>query len=211
MADDNRRGALPTLSTPSTTRACKYRFNRIEYYFCCIVEAVKWDRNANEIKVYIDVRGEHDLREPMTSALYRLPIRGNGWDVGSANVLLPERFVNEVGTPYRSQRRHHKGYLAYSVPENVTVLPGRYFFCYANPNPLHGADYAPVCLFTIPDQSSNGLADAFRVEGEGAPAVYTADRSPFADDTREIERGRWESVVHRVVLDRDLPGPWYTD
>jgi len=60
MVTDNKRGAFPILST--TPLVCMYRSNRNQYYFCCIVQDVKWDRVANELRLYLDVRGETDLR-----------------------------------------------------------------------------------------------------------------------------------------------------
>jgi hypothetical protein len=53
IMDDNKRGALPTISQQ---KVCNYVYNQPTYYFCCIVECVMWDRVANEIQVHIDVR-----------------------------------------------------------------------------------------------------------------------------------------------------------
>jgi hypothetical protein len=213
MIDDNKRGALPTLTTPM---ACNYVKNRHHYYFCCIVQAVKWDRHANEIRVYIDVRGEQDLRHPSQSSITPLRnelnssphtflptfVQGTFVDRGGTHyarrslpvvmgtrILHPLPFVSEIAPNHK----HFKGYLAFPVNDDVNWPAGDYSFCYANPHVAGGSDYRPVKLFSIARQG-DGLAKAFHMNHQTMSplACYTSRDSPFANDTPEIERLRWE-------------------
>jgi hypothetical protein len=227
MIDDNKRGALPTLTTPI---ASNYVSNRHHYFFCCIVQAVKWDRHANEIRVYIDVRGERDLRDPSQSSITpirnelsspdtrRRPtfIHGTLFD-GGGTAYVPTRIPVIPGVTLRSSRfvseiapsqKHFKGYLAFPVNDDVNLRAGDYSFCYANANiAAHGSHYRPVKLFSIAHQG-DGLDKAFCVNHQAMPPLvsYTSRESPFANDTPEIERQRWEEYVPQVVMNRR---DWY--
>lgn len=210
MIDDNRRGALPTLTTPII---CNFARNERNYFFCCIVQAVKWDRRASVIKVYVDVRGERSLRHPSQSSITPLEnefryrgrsfLHGQSTPVSRGATLRPSRFVSEI-TPIPG---HFKGYLEFPVNETGNLPAGVYSFCYANENIHYWADYLPITLFSIAHQGT-GLAEAFRVDHAMSPSVcYTADQSPFANDTPEIERKRWEEHVPREVMNRG--SDWY--
>lgn len=176
--------------------------NRPQYYFCCIVECVKYYRAANEVLVYIDVRGETDLRRPNGSSLVLRnsfgsvqvrPSRGMEPAVDSR----PSRFDPDQ----RSTSRHHKGCLVFPAPE----APGMYTFCYANAYQHHHTDYLPVTLFEIPE-GPNGLKIAFGMGAE--ETCYTFHESPFAEDTPQAERARWEATVPEQVMNRgSIRGP----
>ena len=220
--DDNKRGAFPTITT---TMICNYAFNYHDHYYCCIIMAVKWDRCANEIRVYIDVRGEDDLRHPLGSSITQLPInfksyneyiltsgRANTGVWGQTVTLRPVRFVSEIAPA----RNHFKGYLAFPVNDDGDLRAGVYCFCYANAYIQgRGPDYRPINFFSITRQP-NGLAEPFSIDRQVIPpsVSYTADQSPFADDTPEIERNRWQAHVPQEVMSRGTDRsraerPWY--
>jgi hypothetical protein len=198
MMDDNKRGALPTISEQ---KVCNFIFNRPIYYFCCIVECVMWDRDACEIQVHIDVRGEYDLRHPLTSSLAL-----RSFDI----MFQPNRFVaNPISSP-----KHHKGYLVFAAPN----IPGQYSFCYGNPvqqnHPIFEVttDYEAVVLFSIPPDGG-GLLQAFAaVTKPQVGCKYTfREESPFADDTPEKSRARFAAIVPEEVMNRQIPYVWFVE
>lgn len=196
VKDDNKRGALPTLSQQ---QVCMYKYNRPEYFFCCIVKCVKWDRVAGQIQVHIDVRGETDLRRPIDSSSV---VRNQSGRVMQALPLA--RFDQAVRfDPHQpGTRRHCKGCLIFPAPS----MAGTYIFCYANRAYAHAnrPDYIPIPLFDISPEG--GLKEAFQL-GDDSKTYYTSNLSPFADDTPQVERARWEAVVPAEVMNRQHT--WY--
>ena len=74
MKDDNCLGALPTLKG---TWTCPWRFNHVGRFYCCYITCLKLDRPANKLDVYLEARGESDLRSPQTSGVWiRDPVTG---------------------------------------------------------------------------------------------------------------------------------------
>jgi hypothetical protein len=210
MLDDNKRGAMPTIPGPFV---CNWRHNSRRCHYCCVIHCIKWARFAQELRIYIDVRGEDDLRYPQTSTITRSNLDGDTsltithtWRaLQSTHVLRPAEFVaDSPDTP-----RSFKGYLVFPIDDNFWS-PGNYAFRYANEFP----DYLPVYLFTIsPD--AQGLEELFDVDRKvgmnpgspNRPACYTADESPFADDTPETEKSRWQHFIPTDVMNRNPS--WY--
>lgn len=66
LYDDNRKGALRIFPI---NKPCYWKYNREGRFYCCIVVRMIWDRRPSHggIYLYIDVRGEWDLRHPSDS------------------------------------------------------------------------------------------------------------------------------------------------
>jgi hypothetical protein len=221
MMDDNKKGALPTLENDIV---CNWKPNNSQgHYYCCIVTAVKWHRELKELRVYLDVRGERDLRHPIGSSVTR---RIDGRQAnGSATAT---RFLSELTDTFSEEhpavlqrrhrpadlqrhhrafgdrRRHYKGYL--SFPEHLFEVSGQYFFCYACRDHADG-DYESVCIFSVPYGGFERAFDAY--SSETTPRIcYKTDISPFADDTPETANDRWTRAVPQKVMQRR---DWYAD
>lgn len=201
VKDDNRLGACPTLYNIETCAwksngIATARFGAAHYY--CTISCVKWDRRKKIVRVYIDVRGEADLRAPLQSGI-RLgsdngcsQIDNRGWD-----------FVSEA----KDERPgHYKGYIIYNESsfEPPFSDSGKCTFCYANTMQGDWADYETVKLFSF--SPGNKLRDFFKNE-EGC-FEYSSFRSPYADDTELKEVERW-SFVDSAVLKRRFPREWW--
>jgi len=183
LQDDNRRGAWPTLHF---NKPVYWRYNSDWRFYCCFVSQIKMDRVNNRLLVYIDVRGESDLRPPNASSLNWRRRRSNGEEVTRA--ILSRWSAEVVETP-----GHYKGCLAFFdpdrlVPENFEQNGGQLTFCYANQ--VHSlGDYE-----AIPFPSGREI----RQSTEYTPA----GTSPFAQDTDATERERWSKLVPSAVLER---------
>lgn len=208
MKDDNARGAFPTLHK---VLKCAYRYNRSNYFFCCLITCIKWNRGDKKIRLYIDARGESDLREPWTSWVFKKRDPYSHHRRHRGQRALPEMFNplqdgEETRCRYQSLLSaeslpgHYKGFLV--VDEDFFDEAATYEFCYANRN--NGfADYQRVELFKIKEGGS--LADVFTTQ-DGTE--YTlANESPFQNDDQEgVERQRWQPHVPAAVMNR--PGWW---
>ena len=88
VLDDNRSGAMPTLNG---LWKCPWRYNnRTSRFYCCLVVCIKWHRPSNNLWLYIDARGESDLRRPGTSGIW---LR----DLGTNNRLtLEDRLTDRI-------------------------------------------------------------------------------------------------------------------
>ena len=177
LQDDNRRGAWPTLHF---NKPVYWRRNSNRRFYCCFVSQIKMDRVHNIALVYIDVRGESDLRPPNagSSVNWRWR-RPNGEENMSTSVGL---WRAEVETP-----GHYKGILAF-YPEKFEQDEGQRTFCYANQFHSTG-DYE-----AIPFPSGREI----RQSTEYTPAGV----SPFAQDSDATERERWSKLVPSAVLER---------
>jgi len=133
ILDDNKRCAL--LYVPMQ-QPCFYRFNRPDYFFICIITGVAFDRVQNTIRIYIDVRGESDLRDPIQSSLS---------DVSNENARQTVRAFEFHSDVHRAG--HYLGHLEFRNPD-LQSASKLYSFCYANLHHQHG-DYHPhVFSFT---------------------------------------------------------------
>jgi hypothetical protein len=221
VADDNRKGALPTLLDH---KPCNYRWNRAHQFYCCLIVAIKWNRLMGEIRIYLDARGETDLRPPDGSS-----VRMENEDEGvESQMTVQGQWVSELSQE-ESRPGHYKGYLAF--PHFAFMSPGIYKFCYANF--FHGmADYQSITIMNVP--STGGLADAFIMSDRVSTAerqarltyafimggrvstaerqarlTYSTNASPFDKDAPEIgreipeiEHDRWKKWVSKAVLER---------
>lgn len=217
VADDNRKGALPTLDTAKT---CEWKLNgmsthlnRASYYYC-IISCIKWDRQNKVIRVYIDVRGEQDLRSPNESSIRLID------DDGCAFRESIGTFVSELGD--EEERHHHhghyKGVLLFqeadfdpSMDDQLKEMSGRCTFCYANR--MQGSwavDYKRVEIFKFSPAFT--LADAFKNERTTTTILvgtkYTSHCSPYANDCIAKEENRW-GFVEEKVRKRMHPSKWW--
>jgi F-box-like len=180
VKDDNRLGACPILYNPGI---CLYRNNRPDYWFACLVRWVRWHRPSRTVQVFIDARGEHDLRQPITSALRRIDAFNRDGEQPD-----PQHRAREFA-PMVEQRGHYKGLLIY--PEDMFMQGGEYFFCYGYD--WGWRDYTEVVILTVqqglkyafPEYSLEGLTD---------------------NDTDELDRERWRAHVPGQVMRR---GSWW--
>jgi F-box-like len=188
VKDDNRWGACPILYNPGI---CLYRHNRPAYWFACLVRWVRWHRPSRTVQVFIDARGEDDLRQPITSGLWR--IDESSWDEEpSDRPHLAREFV-----PMVEHRGHYKGLLIY--PEAMFMQAGEYFFCYANSEMRwFEKDYTKAVILTV----QQGLKDAF--------PEYSLEALTDHDDTDELDRELWRAHVPAQVMERrHSPRPWW--
>jgi F-box-like len=193
IKDDNRRGVSPAFPT---NVACLYQFNRDEYYFCCLVVSVVWDRLAGAIWVHLDARGETDLRHPSGSVLFR-----------NRRIVRAEEWRSEM----RAERPgHFKGCLRFTVPPNF-LDPNNdgddpaISFCYAHTLFRHTlADYLFIHLIDV---------DALRDSGKWK-TFLRRDGSPFRNDTPQVERERWAPWIPESVMNRSASlgiDPWWVE
>jgi len=193
MRDENRRGALPSIYG---LWKCEYLWNRDDYYFCCLVTCLQWDRMAGQVRLYLDARGEFDLRYPgttrMWSDFYTEPTE--------ARCVFTSLIAAEDERP-----GHYKGYLTFG--ERFFRLPCRYMFCYANRVRGH-RDYQDVELFAM-NLGENILKAWAKCPGfQYTLRSEPSTTSPFTHDTAEVERQRWKPHVREGVWSR--PGPvWW--
>lgn len=229
VVDDDKKGAIPTLEINPPV-VCNWKYNHTHRFYCCLITAVKWHRGYGEIRVYIDVRGETDLRHPMSSTI-AINVDGARQTVFStmpdvqvpvitARSVSPYKFISDVKEASPSVNglggrniinrvrgatfQHYKGYLAFD--EHHFSGPGKYNFCYANKHHDSGADYQSVELFSVPVE--DGLEAVFKKKSDlpGDGMNYALDDSFFATDTPQIEKIRWEKSVPSDVLSRS---DWY--
>jgi hypothetical protein len=190
LQDDNRKGALPILTVH---KPCLYKYNGMDSYYCCWVECIKWHRGSRRVRIYLDVRGESDLRDPSGSSLrFQTGPAGHYTFRGAWHSELEEERLG-----------HYKGYLDF--PYRNFDGTGTYFFCYANFH--HGiADYESIPIMKIPWDGT--LLDIFCSTNGHFPR-YALELSPFAADTPESERSRWEEIVDPQVFTRRHHPRWW--
>ncbi|KAL9190037.1 hypothetical protein ACHAXT_007248 [Thalassiosira profunda] len=208
IMDDNCMGAMPTID--NGVIACHYLNNRIpDYFFVVLIASVKYYRPCNQIRIYIDARGETDLRNPGDSTMERRNLDSDGRSAPERGSTpcdpIQGRFVSELSGRVHG---HYKGFVAYNA--DAFMRQGRYYFTFADIRvnrmlPLMGggfSDYPSVPLLEV--RENNGLLEAFARNGK---VVYAGMASPFARDTDEVERRRFEGHVDENVLQRHIhPG-----
>jgi len=178
LRDDNRQAALPTIHL---NKPCFWRYNNNGPgpFYCCFIAQVKWNRVTNQVMVYLDARGESDLRPPGLAT-----IRLRNQPLGATmHGLFPEALATTQG--------HYKGVLHFSAERlerfSSEVAAARWTFCYANGDHERG-DYSAI-PFPNWDEISNSQ-------------TYTINESPFSNDNEGIERARWGPLVPQAILDR---------
>jgi len=231
MQDDNILGAIPTL-TFEPNISCPWRRNKPNYCFVCVLVELKFYREDNELRLYLDARGETDLRNPQDSSIVRRDSSTKDEDVSAASAssfsassplaffnedistLISGQFVSEISVP-----GHYKGYLSFDA--GVFAKKGKYYFTFAdvrrNPSfrrmmarmEARGAPASSLAMpkdypdtFLLEVPEDQGLAQAF-IRKEGGKTHYTAvSSSPFEHDTNAKELQRFAPFVDPAVLTR---------
>ena len=143
LQDDNILGAIPTL-TLAPNIPCPWRGNTVNYCFVCVLVALQFYREDNELRLYLDARGEPDLRHPQDSSVVRRDSSTKDEDSAAAastsssstssplaffnddiSTLISGEFVSEISVP-----GHFKGYLAFDA--GVFAKKGKYYFTFAD-------------------------------------------------------------------------------
>mmetsp|Transcript_6304 Transcript_6304/g.9697 ORF Transcript_6304/g.9697 Transcript_6304/m.9697 type:complete len:278 (-) Transcript_6304:116-949(-) len=197
MKDDNRKGAIPIL--PLNDLSCRYvGFQRPDSY-CCVLTELQWDRVTKQFKLYLDARGEWDLRHPQTSAIMMDDVNGE------KTIFPTETWDSELIEPRRRHPTipgHYKGYL--TIPESTLLLHtpvAKISFCYANYNQWM-LDYETVELLS----ASKRMNDSDQLVPLDIPKSFTEytlrDVSPYDEETKTIELRRWQAIFPQEVVER---------
>ena len=218
LEDDNIRGAVPTLRLNG---ACPWLPNSPKYFFLCLLVELRYHRDSNELRLYLDARGERDLRNPEESTVERRPFSCNPQQsdesdaVGeiSSDQMITGDFVSEVSMP-----GHHKGYLSFDAGQFST--PGKYFFnfCDIRRNAYFRRmkmalearglpswlmipikDYPSVMILEVKE---GGLEQAFANASFEGKVQYALPTSPFQDETEEDEMRRFVPHLNEELLRR---------
>jgi hypothetical protein len=208
LQDDCQRAANLSLYRGIS---CPWKYNgRDNLFYCCWIESIVWNRVADELHLYIDVRGEEDLRHPGKSMFQRRDFSGDSLGevpVPGGNFTWISDIEKIIG--------HYKGKIIIPIAYLYDAVPtmtgfelqfqysgyvGRGMRIIQFGVGLSNAfdDYITSNILTFP-ASSTPLKDAFRT------AKYTLDISPFASDTPEIERQRWQRIFPDEILNRRVP------
>lgn len=209
MQDDNRLGALPSLHGLWNS---DWRHNGLNgMHYRCLITCIKWNRANHKILLYLDARGESDLRSPRKSGIWiRDPSTSATETLEQRN--LPPRpnadgsyFINQLTNPFnvtkyeyisllpKQVQGHYQGMLV--LDEALFSSHGSYQFCYANPTPNFQRDYDECHLFTI--ESGQSLMDIFS-------SFSLEVDSPF--DAATLGLGAPSATA--VAGQRNLFGPW---
>jgi hypothetical protein len=185
LQNDNKHAALPTINF---NKPCYWKYNIDLCFYCCFITQIKWNRATDQVLIYIDVRGEFDLRDPSSSTVY---IGMPGTDIQDMAFGFFGQWFPEV-----SVRGHFKGYIMYPKEHykiRFTKSNDRQHvtFCYSNHNHMT-CDYAAI-EFPSWEQISR-------------TRHFTIGQSPFAADTEESERARWRPLIPEAVLERHPEG-----
>jgi hypothetical protein len=76
VADDNAVNA--SLYLPFSDLASEWKTNRRDHYYECQLLGLQWRRSDHAFRLYFDVRGEADLRNPMQSSIGITVARSQG-------------------------------------------------------------------------------------------------------------------------------------
>jgi len=177
LRDDNKKGAFPSIEFGDKPLQCFYKHNTRNYFDCCLIVSVKWHRPLREVRVYIDARGQQDLRHPSTSS-FCSPTR-----------IFYTKGVWKPDSNCMDRRGHYKGHLSFR--QDIFQECGTYKFCYANSSIGHH-DYPDVPL--IHRLPGGDLINAFD-RGERKNRKYATDKSPFFYDSDRVDRLRWDPIL----------------
>lgn len=200
IIDDNKKGAMPTVVGLDP---CMWRYNTNSVvnssglYYCCIISCIKWDRLGRRIRVYLDARGESDLRKPIGTSINCTN------DTRTSMKKMRGKWISEMDV---DKRGHFKGYLEFHDAFDFEG-PGECTFCYANMYHEDG-DYTKTELFQFGDEGANlnkffKTFEGTHTSSDSDSILYTSDQSPFANDAQPgVEMKRWENVVPEAVIQK---------
>jgi hypothetical protein len=231
VLDDNKEGAIPSLQDRAVT-PCYWKHNSWNgLYYCCLVTSVRWHRKLKEVRVYIDVRGETDLRHPMGSSMVlstedfptdRIPLHRQ-----YPASIIPLQFVSELDDSTSPNVQNERA----DVVEEEGVGRRRQFYqrrllmMPAGNQHYKGYLSFPEFRFQSPGDyhfcyanrqhaygdyqsvclfslpAEGGLEGTFAKRGQ-----YQPDVSPFARETPDMEKERWTKNIPSDVMARS---DWY--
>mmetsp|Transcript_27256 Transcript_27256/g.54497 ORF Transcript_27256/g.54497 Transcript_27256/m.54497 type:complete len:312 (-) Transcript_27256:152-1087(-) len=206
IADDNKLVAMPTIGISNNTSfpiPCYWMYNNANMYYVCLVVGVQYHRPTEEIRIYIDVRGEQDLRHPNTCSIQWKGDESNG------PILQTKEFRARLGSSGNNNNNNSGRYQGYvSFDALVFDKPGTYDFLYADPRmdrAFFGPDYGSVPVLSV---LPGPLEQSF--EANNKVLLYTLENwSPFAmdgggdDDTKEkADLERFRPFVYYLVWKR---------
>lgn len=205
IADDNKLVAMPTIGISNNTSfpiPCYWMYNKANMYYVCLVVGVQYHRPTEEIRIYIDVRGEQDLRHPNTCSIQWKGEESNG------PILQTKEFRARLGSSGNNNNNsgRYEGYVSFDAL--VFDKPGTYDFMYADPRMISAflrPDYGSVSVLCV---SPGPLEQSFEANNK---VLYTLEKwSPFAmdgggsdDDTKEkADLERFRLFVYYLVWNR---------
>lgn len=123
IRDDNIRGAALVRSLNNIP--CPWFRNSPKYFFICLLVELQFHREDNELRLYLDARGERDLRNPKDSSIVRRSSNAAVIAKKDEDEMITGEFVPEISVP-----GHHKGYLSFDA--GLFTKPGKYYFTFAD-------------------------------------------------------------------------------
>ncbi len=136
VADDMRLVAMPTISMAKHPKVCRWMYHSVSCSFVCLVLGIQYYRPAEEVRIYIDVRGETDLRHPRTSSI------SHNY---SARTIRADRFHGISYCP-----GYYQGYVSFGA--SFFQMTGRYSFTYGDIGFPH--HYIAIDILEIQKSSS---------------------------------------------------------
>mmetsp|Transcript_1560 Transcript_1560/g.2230 ORF Transcript_1560/g.2230 Transcript_1560/m.2230 type:complete len:295 (-) Transcript_1560:262-1146(-) len=189
LQDDNKEGVHPTVERVWKSN---YAYNCDDYYYVCLVTAIQFDRTKEELLVYVDARGESDLRHPQTSYLYSEVVDGR-----EIMIEYHNRAAEFKSFLQQETAGHFKGVLSFRLG-NVPTSGRKFNFLFANRDP-RWSDYERITLLDI-DEEKGIYENLQQMDGF---KYLPKDQHPFINDTPQVERERWELHVPSSVLQSD--------
>lgn len=204
---------LPTLGWKDGGPVIPWKFNNqrtlltlfMRMNYGCWVRGFSWHRSEKVVKIYLEARGDNDLRHPRSTRFDLYP--GNG---------TTAVFTTTKGT------WRHEGAQPWGLYRGYLTLPERFFetaagcslvfrFAYLSPE---FDDYLPLALAKFPEGTTNVLEDFFLGSGpttgsHSSPVVRT--QTPPADSSspfpayRSEQRDKWQGFFPPEVLERHFP------
>lgn len=211
LKDDNSQVAMPTLKMRPKPCFWKYNdggappgANLPDMFYCCVIVGIKWFRSTNRLAIFIDARGEPDLRRP------RPCIECSAW----CKSLSTGSWLSSFN---KKKPGHYKGCLLFDA--RWFEKPGTYRFCYND----EYNDYGYTELFTIPElehvQGPNErryndpsyqypyLNHLFGLKQMGPKYTPRYTENVLEPQTKEEERVMFQEFVPEKYLNRSSD-PW---
>jgi len=222
VADDMRLVAMPTISMEDCPIASFWQGNYVGLYYVCLVLGIQYHRPSDEVRIFIQVRGERDLRHPEKSSITRSSDKSLRQAKGFHGISFGPG--------------HYQGYISFEA--SFFDREGDYSFLYADPRMETLPwlpDYQEVSVVNIVSETRvserNDIAKFFRRALSsnssiwGHTALYVLDGwSPFFTDESDVdskataelrELERFRPFVDRFVFtrhrSRDLYNKWWVE
>lgn len=203
VADDMRLVAQPTISMVNSPVSCQITYESYDEFSVCLVFGIKYHRPADEIRIYIEVRGEEDLSHP--SACCIAPIDKYGVAILRNDSEWVKKTKGFEGISYG--RGHYQGYVSFEA--SFFDRPGSYMLCYYDPT--NGTRFTGTFALNI-SPSDGSVENTFRnyisYRKINNKILYTLENwSPFFmdgdDDSKELaELERFRPFVDPLVWNR---------